>query len=142
MVIPIPTPLLYTPALDPIADDETTLAQSLAETFDDIQRKTYGDAGRGLRGVHAKSHGLLKATMEVPDGLPKTLAQGVFARPGMFDVIMRFSTSPGDLMSDKVSTPRGLAIKVLGVDGERLEGSEGATTQDFLFAMPKSSSPT
>jgi hypothetical protein len=32
-----------------------------------------------------------------------------------------------------VSTPRGLALKVIGVPGERLEDSEGATTQDFVM---------
>jgi hypothetical protein len=46
---------------------------------------------------------------------------------------MRFSTIPGDLLDDKVSTPRGVAIKVIGVEGERLEDSEGARTQDFVM---------
>jgi hypothetical protein len=46
---------------------------------------------------------------------------------------MRFSTIPGDILDDSVSTPRGLAIKVIGVEGERLEGSEGDVTQDFLL---------
>src|SRR5260221_12167475 len=44
---------------------------------------------------------------------------------------MRFSTIPGDILDDSVSTPRGLAIKVIGVEGERLEGSEGGVTQGF-----------
>lgn len=134
MSIPIPEPVRYSPSLDPIEDDEAELAGALSDTFAKIQQTTFQDEGRPLRGVHAKAHGILKAKMEVPEGLPKTLAQGVFARPGQFDVLMRFSTSPGDLMSDTVSTPRGLAIKILGVEGERLEGSQDATTQDFLFA--------
>ena len=46
---------------------------------------------------------------------------------------MRFSTISGDILDDSVSTPRGLAIKVIGVEGERLEGSEGDVTQDFLL---------
>jgi hypothetical protein len=46
---------------------------------------------------------------------------------------MRFSTLPGDLLDDSVSTPRGLAIKVIGVEGERLAGSEGDVTQDFVL---------
>lgn len=36
---------------------------------------------------------------------------------------MRFSTNPGDMLDDKVSTPRGLAIKLIGVEGARLPGS-------------------
>jgi hypothetical protein len=50
---------------------------------------------------------------------------------------MRFSTSPGDILPDDVSTPRGLAIKVLGVEGERLPGSEHDTTQDFVLIVGK-----
>jgi hypothetical protein len=49
---------------------------------------------------------------------------------------MRFSTTPGDIMDDSVSTPRGLAIKVLGVQGERLPGAEGET-QDFVLVNGK-----
>jgi hypothetical protein len=57
----------------------------------------------------------------------------MFAEPGTFPVAMRLSTVPGDLLDDRVSTPRGLAIKVVGVGGERLEGSEGDITQDFVL---------
>ncbi len=46
---------------------------------------------------------------------------------------MRFSTNPGDILDDKVSTPRGLAIKLIGVEGARLPGSAEATTQDFVM---------
>lgn len=46
---------------------------------------------------------------------------------------MRFSTTPGDVLDDKVSTPRGLALKLIGVDGERLPGSESDITQDFVM---------
>lgn len=130
---PIPSPVRYSADLDRPEPDERENADALSETMQQIQEKTFEDEGRGLRSVHAKSHGLLRARMEVPEGLPRTLQQGVFAKPGKYDILMRFSTSPGDLMSDKVSTPRGLAIKILGVDGQRLEGSEDATTQDFLF---------
>jgi len=46
---------------------------------------------------------------------------------------MRYSTIPGDMLDDNVSTPRGLALKVMGVDGQRLPGSEDATTQDLVM---------
>lgn len=51
----------------------------------------------------------------------------------MVAVVLRFSTIPGDILDDNVSTPRGLAIKVIGVEGERLAGSEGDVTQDFVL---------
>ena len=46
---------------------------------------------------------------------------------------MRFSTLPGDVLDDSVSTPRGLAVKIIGVDGARLTGSEGDVTQDLVL---------
>jgi hypothetical protein len=57
----------------------------------------------------------------------------LFAKPGRYPVVMRLSTIPGDILDDSVSTPRGSAMKVIGVEGERLEGSEGDVTQDFLL---------
>ncbi|MBE7247654.1 MAG: catalase family protein, partial [Actinomycetospora chiangmaiensis] len=68
----------------------------------------------------------------LPD-LSPSLAQGIFARPGTHDVVLRLSTNPGDILDDSVSTPRGLAVKVIGVSGERLPGA-GGDTQDFVMA--------
>jgi hypothetical protein len=51
-------------------------------------------------------------------------------------------TNSGDMLSDAVSAPRGLAIKVIGVEGERLPGAEGAVTQDLVLAnAPAFSAP-
>ncbi len=127
------SPQRYDPSLDPIEEDETQTAQDIAETMLRIAGKTFADGGHAIRSVHAKSHGLLKTELEVPEGLPPVLAQGLFSRPGRYPTLMRFSTIPGDILDDKVSTPRGLALKVLGVEGERLEGAEGASTQDFIM---------
>lgn len=114
------------------------------ETFDQIAAmmadigKKVGDRQRHVvRSVHAKSHGLLKAELTVVDGLPPELRQGLFAATGHFDTIMRFSTNPGDILSDHISSPRGLAIKILGVDGEMLPSHQGHTTQDIIFNNSK-----
>ncbi|NDK38470.1 catalase [Pseudoxanthomonas gei] len=127
------SPQRYEASLDPVEDDEAQTAQDIAETMLRIAGKTFADGGHAIRSVHAKSHGLLKAELEVLADLPAVLAQGLFARPGRYPTLMRFSTIPGDILDDKVSTPRGLALKVLGVEGERLEGAEGASTQDFVM---------
>jgi hypothetical protein len=56
---------------------------------------------------------------------------------------MRFSTIPGDILADSVSVPRGLAIKIMNVAGDRLPGSENETTQDFLLVNgPAFAAPT
>ena len=86
-----------------------------------------------VRPVHAKSHGLLKAEVEVFPELRAELRQGLFARPAAYGAVMRFSTDPGDILSDHISTPRGLAIKVIGVEGEALPNHAGQVTQDFVL---------
>ena len=136
-------PLRYSPAVEKPEEDEAETTKSLIDTMRKISEKTYEDGGHALRSVHAKSHGLLQAEMQIFDGLDSKLAQGLFSRPARFPVVMRFSTLPGDLLPDSVSTPRGLAIKIIGVPGERLPGSEGDSTQDLVLVNgPAFSAPT
>jgi hypothetical protein len=125
-------PQRYEPTVDLPSEDEGELALAISDKMLDIAAKTFADGGHAIRSVHAKSHGLLEAEFEVLAGLPAALAQGLFAQPGRHPAVMRLSTIPGDLLGDAVSTPRGLAIKVLGVEGERLEGDAETATQDFV----------
>ncbi|UFH50981.1 catalase family protein [Pseudomonas sp. KNUC1026] len=127
------TPLPFRPEFEVIPDDEAETAQGLIDALHSILETTYEDYGHPVRSVHAKAHGFLHGELEVMGGLPEALAQGVFAQPGRYPVVMRVSTNPGDLLDDRVSTPRGLAIKVIGVQGPRLPGSEAHTTQDWVM---------
>lgn len=130
-------PLPYDPSIETPEKGEAETTQGLIDQMRKIAEITYEDGGHAMRAVHAKSHGVVQGQLIVPQDLPPVLAQGLFAQAGAHDVVMRFSTSPGDILDDKVSTPRGLAIKVFDVEGERLPGSEGATTQDFLLVNGK-----
>lgn len=131
------TPVRYSPDVEDIQPDEPQTARDLAETMLSISEKTYADSGHAMRAVHAKSHGLLGATVEVLDNLPPELAQGIFAEPQHYDAVIRLSTTPGDLLHDSVSTPRGMALKILDVQGTRLPGSEGSRSQDFVMVNGK-----
>ncbi|MDG3576400.1 catalase family protein [Rhizobium sp. YJ-22] len=130
-------PVRFSQDVETVQPDEPQVARELAETMLSIARKTYADTGHAMRAVHAKSHGLLQARLEVLDDLPPELAQGIFAKPGNHDAIIRLSTSPGDLLHDGISTARGLALKILDVEGERLPGAEEATSQDFVMVNGK-----
>ena len=128
------TPIRYAPSLERIAPDEAETQAALLDTMRSIARTTFRNYGHAVRSVHAKSHALLEGELTVPAGLPPELAQGMFARPGAYPVALRLSTNPGDVLDDAVSAPRGLAVKVIGVEGERMPGAEGAVTQDFVLA--------
>lgn len=132
-----PNPQPYRDDLEIIEADEAETAQDLADTMLSIARKTYEDGGHAIRSVHAKSHGILHGTFQVLDGLPPLLAQGLFAKPGTYEAIMRLSTTPGDILHDSVSTPRGIAVKILNVPGERLPDEAASTTQDFIAVNGK-----
>jgi hypothetical protein len=136
-------PLRYSPTYEHPEPDEGKTLSDINEQMHKIQEKTYADGGRAIRSVHAKSHGLLVGELRVPVGLAPELAQGIFARPGTLPVVIRLSTTPGDILPDDISTPRAMAVKIIGVEGERLPGSEGAVTQDFVMVNgPAFNKPT
>jgi hypothetical protein len=129
-------PIRYSPDVETIDADEKDTIAGLNDAFDIILERTAEDYGHAVRSVHAKSHGILRGEMVIEDGLPPELAQGLFAKPGTHPVYLRMSTNAGDILPDTISLPRGLAIKVLDVEGERLPGADG-TTQDFIMVNGK-----
>jgi hypothetical protein len=126
-------PVRFEPEFERPEEDEAQTSDGVMTALRRVSETTFKHSGHALRSVHAKSHGLLKAQLHVLEGLPPWLAQGIFSTAGCWPLVMRLSTIPGDLLDDRVSTPRGLALKVIGVDGARLEGSELAVTQNFVF---------
>ena len=130
---PLISPVRYVPSLERQIPDEAAVTAEINETMGKIREKTFEDNKHATRSVHAKSHGLLIGELTVRENLPPELAQGLFAKAAAYPVVMRLSTTPGDILEDSVSTPRGLAIKIIGVPGERVEGSESDATQDFVM---------
>lgn len=130
-------PQLFRNDLEVIEPDEDETAAELAKTMISIARKTFENGGHAIRAVHAKSHGILHGTFEVLPNLPPVLAQGLFAQPAYYKAVVRLSSTPGDILHDSVSTPRGIAVKVLDVTGERLEGDVDSSSQDFIAVNGK-----
>jgi hypothetical protein len=128
-----PAPLRFEPHFEAPEKDEAQTTADMNETFHKIQKKVFDDTGHAHRGVHAKSHGILRGELHVAPNLPSVLAQGVFARCRSYPVVMRLSTVPGDILDDAVSTPRAVALKIIGAEGARLPSSENDVTQDFIF---------
>ncbi|MEE7561195.1 catalase family protein, partial [Xanthomonas sp. Kuri4-2] len=131
---PLPShPVVYQPAHEQPEDDEAQTIAELEELFVGMARTVAETEGHAHRAVHAKGQGLLRAELEVLGGLPPELAQGLFARPARYDALVRLSSPPAEQLPDSVSTPRAMALKVLGVEGERVAGSEEQHSQDFLM---------
>lgn len=133
MTPPMAPPIGYEKSFEFEEAGERQTTDGLAETLLSISEKTFADSGHASRSVHAKSHGLLTGTLRVLEGLPEELRQGIFANPDQWPAVIRLSTIPGDVLDDSVSTPRGFALKIVGAPGDRLPGSEGDVTQDFVM---------
>lgn len=91
--------------------------------------------GRAHRDAHRKQHGCVRAKFLVPPGLAPELAQGLFSKDATHDAWIRYSNGSGQAQSDHDGDGRGMAVKVLGVQGERnlSEADDETTSQDFLM---------
>jgi catalase len=89
------------------------------------------------RDAHAKAHACVRATFKIDNSsLPESLKVGVFAENGReFPAWMRFSNGNGEPKGkDSNGDVRGLAIKLMGVDGDKiLESERHERTQDFVM---------
>ena len=128
----------YTPGVEHIDADEPETIQAIIAAMAKAHQLTRQRLGHTVRSSHAKAHGLLRGELRVHNDLPTHLRQGLFAAPRHYPVIIRLAHVPGDLDDDrKVSGPRGISIKVLGVEGEMLPQHAGRTTQDFVLDTGK-----
>lgn len=126
-------PVVYTPDLEVVGEDELTLSREIVAQMAATSRCAFERHRHALRDAHAKSNAVLKGELTVHAGLPDALRQGLFATPATYPVMARLSSAPSDIHSDAIPAPRGFAIKVIGVAGERLEPGLGGANQDFLM---------
>jgi len=89
--------------------------------------------GRIRRGQHAKATGCVRGVFRIRDDVPVDLRHGVFHRPGQsFQAIVRFSNSSETIAPDGNVAARGMAIKLLDVDGTPAIPGTDHRCQDFL----------
>ena len=125
--------LRYTPDVEVQQPDEAALTAEILDIMARSNHVAFERHRHAVRDAHAKSHGILTGELVISGGLPAYLQQGIFARPAVYPVVVRLSSAPGDIHSDTIPAPRGMAIKVLGVKGERLLPEDAGGNQDFLL---------
>lgn len=115
-------------------ENEDEDIQKIRESFARGRTAAYEKHRHAVRDAHAKSHGILKGELQIYDDLPEELKQGLFREAKTYPVVIRYSTSPGDILPDGIAALRGMAIKVIGVEGEKiLPQLKDAVTQDFVL---------
>ena len=125
--------LAYTETIEQREADEDEAIAGIVKGMSEQTETVAQREGHAVRASHAKSTACAVGELTVSGGLPEELAQGLFARAGTFAVAVRLAQGPGETLGDRVSTHRGMAIKVFGVDGEKLPAHD-TDTQDFVFA--------
>jgi len=88
-----------------------------------------------LRDAHAKDNGCVRATFRVDRDLKNELRIGVFKNPGQeYQAWIRFSNGNSEQKNSRFPDARGMAIKLMGVEGQKLlhdvgDGSEEKYTR-------------
>ncbi|TID12998.1 hypothetical protein E6O75_ATG10137 [Venturia nashicola] len=114
-----------------VPENEQEKIKAVSDQFNRFQMMNFNEHHHCLRGTHLKTQGCVVGKFNVPN-LPQHLAQGMFKRPGSYDVIMRYSSLTPKLVPDNISAPRGIGMKIFGVEGEKIWG-EDKKTQDWTF---------
>jgi hypothetical protein len=116
-----------------IAGNEDAISAQMVNEFEAQLDRLYKDK-KMLRQIHTKMHGCLKATFTIEPGLPNELRVGLFKYEKSFHAWVRFSSASTQPKPDKKKDVRGIAIKIMGVPGEKILNVEHLqSTQDFLL---------
>lgn len=125
------TPIRYSDDLEVVGPDEHAVIAETVTRMTHLMQEAFEQHRHATSATHAKTHGVVVGRLQVVEDLPPELAQGLFAQPGAYDVVVRFASEPGTLEPDTEQRARGVALKVLSVPGAMLH--EGWTSQDLLF---------
>lgn len=125
--------LTHDPA-ETIPAGEDRLIQDIAAEAATVVRQHY-PAGCPVtrRDAHAKAIGCVRAELIVGSDVPATLRHGILATPHTYPAWIRFSNGTTDVRHDLRADARGMAIKLMGVAGEKILDHD-EETQDLLLA--------
>ncbi|MCW2622331.1 MAG: hypothetical protein JWL64_1933 [Frankiales bacterium] len=117
--------------------DEEQLTQAIIDEISAFTRENWLPGGAQRFG-NTKTYGVVRAQFSVPEDLPPQLRHGLFSRPGTYRAWVRFA-GPGPYAPPDLEDygQCSVAIKVLGVDGEKLLDEE-RQTQDLILVTPAS----
>src|SRR5216684_729818 len=87
-----------------------------------LRAKMHRDYARSrtLRDAHPKMHACVRGFFSVERNLEEELGVGVFKQSRTFPAWVRFSNQNGTVSPDSKPDIRGVAIKLMGVEGARI----------------------
>jgi hypothetical protein len=127
----------YTPAVELADPDfEKNLQTVIEATKKYIEESVKGEGlNRAVRDAHAKGYGLARAEVEILGGLAPEYAQGIYARPGRHEALIRFSNgSPHTGADARLGHAVGMGLKIFGIEGQTLlEDEPDSHTFDYAL---------
>lgn len=116
-----------------IPADEAERFESYARELAALQQARAAK-GKASRALHAKGVAGVESQFTVLPDLPEVARVGLFSKPATYPAYVRYSNGSPFHQPDRKPDVRGIAIKIIGVDGPKLiPGMEQARTQDFLL---------
>jgi hypothetical protein len=119
---------------------ESTYASEIATIVNSVEqtvRASYEKEkqGRAVRFAHAKSYGIVRASVKIGSGLIPEYAQGIYAIPATYEAVIRFSNGLGHLGPDVMLGPIfGTGLKFFNVPGRSIIENETGVS-NFDYAM-------
>ncbi len=127
-------PLPYTPDVESVPADEADDIQHVVRALEVLLARSQAKSGEFRADVHVKTHGYAQGEFRVLPNLPEELAQGLFEHAGTHSAVVRFSNAASQAQADAIPDGRGMAIKVLGVEGDFvLDDEPHGPMQDFVM---------
>ncbi len=117
-----------------IPQGETQKTADISQLLSGHLQEQYAGADKMLRDTHPKANACLRGKFTINSDIASEFQHGIFQPGAEYPVWMRFSNAVEELTDDHEDDFRGLAMKLTGIEGERLPlpGDE-QHTQDFLF---------
>jgi len=127
----------YTPEIETIDPDLDRLLEQIVDYWEKLVRESpvAEGSGRAVRGVHAKTFGVVRAKVQILRNVPPAYAQGIYAKPGRHDALIRFSSASNHLGADAaLGGVLGCAMKIFDVPGSKLvEDETDSATFDLVL---------
>jgi hypothetical protein len=118
------------------APNEQELTEKIGELLRGLVEQRFLQ-GMTYRSLNTKSHAAVRAEFVVDPSLPEKFRVGIFRETRKYPAWIRYSSTLPDPLPDKDRDLRGMAIKLIGVDGEKLlEWDRHGDTHDLIFITP------
>src|SRR5215831_622642 len=123
-----------------VEQNEPDFQQTLQQVLDAMKQHMRGSLkteGIGLvvRNAHAKGYGLARGEFEILSGTAREYAQGIYAKPGRHEAMVRFSNGTNHVGGDRFLGPiTGIGLKIFGIEGKTLlEDEPNSHTFDYAL---------